>query len=71
VPFAGRHSAGAALRNAEGSRGADFPAEFYAKPNLPSRMNGIFPETPESAKATQEGRPYFPGQPAPADTGDE
>lgn len=60
VPFTGRHSAGAALRLESGSRGADFPPEFYTKPNLPSRMNGIFPETTESVQATRDGRAYFP-----------
>ncbi len=63
VPYTEKMSSGLVNRNAAGPRAADFPAGWYVKPNLPSKMNGLFPDTPAKADATRAGRAYRPGAP--------
>ncbi|AIT82163.1 sulfatase family protein [Novosphingobium pentaromativorans] len=60
VPYTRKTSAGIVNRDINGTRAADFPPDWYVKPNLPSRMNGLFPDTEEKLEADKAGRPYFP-----------
>lgn len=47
--------AGATARKA-----ADFPNDWYIEPNLPSKMNGLFPDSPAKVQADAEKRFYRP-----------
>ncbi|MQP66386.1 sulfatase-like hydrolase/transferase [Niveispirillum sp. SYP-B3756] len=60
VPFTEKTSSGLVNRDQSGRRAADFPANWYVKPNLPTKMNGLFPDSEAKAKADAEGRAYFP-----------
>ena len=44
----------------DGARAADFPADWYVKPNLPSKMNDLFADTPAKQKADAAGKAYRP-----------
>lgn len=63
VPFSGKTSAGLVHRKIDGSRAADFPDEWYVEPNLPSKMNGLFPDSPEKQDADGQKRFYRPRRP--------
>lgn len=60
VPFTEKTSSGLVHRDQSGPRAADFPADWYVKPNLPTKMNNLFPDSEAKAKADAEGRAYFP-----------
>lgn len=60
VPYTRKTSAGLVNRNVDGPRAADFPPEWYVKPNLPTKMNGLFPDSPAKAAADAAGKPYHP-----------
>ena len=60
VPFTEKTSSGLVNRDQAGPRAADFPANWYVKPNLPTKMNDLFPDSEAKAKADAEGRAYFP-----------
>lgn len=60
VPFTEKTSSGLVNRDQSGPRAADFPADWYVKPNLPTKMNDLFPDSEAKAKANAEGRAYFP-----------
>lgn len=60
VPFRERTGSGIVLRSINGLRAADFPPPWYVQPNLPTRANDMFADSPAKAKATAEGRPYVP-----------
>ena len=60
VPFREKKSSGIVLRNINGPRAADFPPPWYVQPNLPTRANDRFADSPAKAKATAEGRRYVP-----------
>lgn len=60
VPFTEKTSSGLVNRDQSGPRAADFPANWYVKPNLPTKMNDLFPDSEAKAKADAEGRAYFP-----------
>lgn len=62
VPYTERTSPGLILRKQGGTRAADFPAGWYSAPNLPTRMNDLFPDSPAKDAATAAGRTYFPAQ---------
>ena len=62
VPYTEKTSSGLVHRNVDGTRAADFPANWYVQPNLPSKMNTLFPETPANAAATASGRSYHPSR---------
>lgn len=62
VPYTEKTSSGLVDRDIDGLRAADFPPEWYVKPNLPGKMNGLFPDSEAKARAKAQGRPYFPGQ---------
>ena len=64
VPYTERTSPGLVLRKQGGTRAADFPAAWYSAPNLPTRMNDLFPDSPAKDAATAAGRTYFPAQEA-------
>lgn len=60
VPFTEKTSSGLVNRDEAGPRAADFPADWYVKPNQPGKMNGLFPDSEAKAKADAEGRAYIP-----------
>ncbi|MFC4311898.1 sulfatase [Steroidobacter flavus] len=60
VPYTRKTSSGLVDRDRNGPRAADYPPEWYVTPNLPSKMNNMFPDSPAKAKATAEGKAYFP-----------
>ncbi len=62
VPYTERTSPGLILRKQGGTRAADFPAGWYSAPNLPTRMNDLFPDSPAKDAATAAGRTYFPAR---------
>jgi arylsulfatase A-like enzyme len=65
VPFTERMSSGAVYRDKEGPGAASFPPEWLKAPNDVSRMNGLFPDTPEKFEAERAGRPYRPSAAEP------
>jgi arylsulfatase A-like enzyme len=60
VPFTERFSSGQVLRNANGAPAAEFPPEWRVEPNLPTRMNGLIPDSTAKQQAEAQGRPYRP-----------
>ena len=60
VPYTEKTSSGLVNRDVNGARAADFPPQWYVQPNLPTRMNNLFPDTPAKAAADKAGRPYIP-----------
>jgi arylsulfatase A-like enzyme len=60
VPFTEKTSSGLVLRDQNGVHAADFPAEWYVKPNLPGKMNGLFPDSKPKLEADRAGRLYHP-----------
>lgn len=60
IPYTQRLSSGAVRRGINGTRGADFPADWYVAPNRADRMMPIVPDSPEKQRAAEEGRPLFP-----------
>ena len=60
VPYTEKTSTGVIHRDQNGTHAADFPPEWYVAPNLPSRLNGIFPDTPAKVQADKDGKPYVP-----------
>lgn len=60
VPYTRKTSSGLVDRNVHGSRAADFPADWYVEPNLPSKMNDLFADTPAKAAADAAGKRYRP-----------
>ncbi len=62
VPYTEKTSSGLVNRDVNGTHAADFPKSWYVQPNLPSKMNTLFPETPANAAATASGRSYHPSR---------
>lgn len=60
VPYTRKTSSGLVDRNINGPRAADFPADWYVAPNLPTKMNDLFADTPDKAKADAAGKRYRP-----------
>lgn len=60
VPYTRKTSSGLVDRNINGSRAADFPADWYVEPNLPTKMNDLFADSPAKAKADAAGKRYRP-----------
>jgi arylsulfatase A-like enzyme len=60
IPYTQRLSTGAVRRGVDGTRGADFPAEWYVVPNRADRMTPIIPDSPDKQRAIDEGRPVLP-----------
>jgi arylsulfatase A-like enzyme len=60
VPYTEKTSSGLVNRDVNGTRAADFPPQWYVQPNLPTKMNDLFPDTPAKATADKAGRPYIP-----------
>ncbi|MCI4591700.1 sulfatase [Sphingobium sp. BYY-5] len=60
VPYTRKTSSGLVHRNINGPHAADFPAEWYVQPNLPSKMNDLFADSPAKAKADAANKPYHP-----------
>ncbi|MFP5433079.1 MAG: sulfatase, partial [Alphaproteobacteria bacterium] len=60
VPYTRKTSSGLVHRKIDGARAADFPAGWYVKPNLPSKMNDLFADTPAKQKADAAGKAYRP-----------
>ncbi|CDO38335.1 sulfatase [Novosphingobium sp. KN65.2] len=61
IPYTEKFSEGIVKRNVDGPHAADFPADWYTKPNLPTAFNGYYRDTPEKLKADEEGKTYIPG----------
>ena len=57
IPYGARLSIGAVRRDIDGKRAADFPAEWYVKPNPSDWLDPIMPDSPAKLKAQAEGRP--------------
>ena len=64
VPYTEKTSAGVSYRDENGTRAADFPPEFYTAPNLPSKMNGLVPDSAAKVEADSKGEAYRPGRTA-------
>lgn len=62
VPYTERYSSGVVFRDKDGPRAAEFPSEWLKTPNDVSRMDGIYPDTPEKLQAEKEGRAYYPNR---------
>lgn len=60
VPFTEKTSSGLVYRKIDGPKAADFPEDWYVEPNLPSKLNGLFPDSPAKAEADAEKRFYRP-----------
>lgn len=59
VPYTQRYSLGLVLRDKDGPPAAQFPEQWLTTPDLPGRMNGIFPDSPEKAAADKAGAAYM------------
>lgn len=59
VPYSYRYSAGVVLRDKDGPKAAEFPSQWLTAPDLPTRMNGVFPDSPEKAAADKAGAAYM------------
>lgn len=57
IPYGKRMAQGSLRRGIGGSHAADFPAEWYVKPNPTDRFDANMPDTPGKLKAQAEGRP--------------
>ncbi len=66
VPYTEKTSSGLVNRDVNGTHAADFPQSWYVQPNLPSKMNTLFPDTPANAAATASGKAYHPSRTPPA-----
>jgi len=62
VPYTEKTSSGLVHRNADGPHAADFPPDWYVQPNLPGRMNDLYPDTPAKAEADKAGKAYLPNR---------
>ncbi len=60
VPYTRKTSSGLVDRNINGPRAADFPPEWYVQPNLPTKMNDLFADSPAKAKADAAGKAHRP-----------
>lgn len=60
IPYTARTSEGVVQRDRDGPGAAAFPESRLVEPNLPSRLNGIFPDTPEKMRANQARESYSP-----------
>ena len=60
VPYTEKTSSGLVHRDVDGAHAADFPPQWYVQPNLPSKMNDLYPDTPAKAEAEKSGQAYFP-----------
>jgi arylsulfatase A-like enzyme len=62
IPYTARTSEGVVQRHKGGPGTASFPEQWLVEPNLPTRLNGIFPDTPEKMRSAEAGEPYFPSR---------
>lgn len=60
VPYTEKTSSGLVHRDVNGTHAADFPPQWYVQPNLPGKMNDLFPDTPAKAAADKSGQAYIP-----------
>lgn len=60
IPYTEKFSEGVVNRNVNGQHAADFPPEWYTKPNLPTLFNGYFPDSEAKLKANEAGKTYVP-----------
>ena len=60
VPYTARLGEGIVWRNADGPGAADFPARWLKAPNLPTRGNGLYPDSPDKAVADRAGEAFRP-----------
>jgi hypothetical protein len=65
VPFTEKTSSGLVDRDINGVHAADFPPQWYVEPNLPTKMNNLFPDSQAKRDADAAGKTYIPkrGQP--------
>ena len=59
IPYSARLSIGAVRRDIDGPRAADFPADWYVKPNPVDRLDPILPDSPAKLKAQAAGKPLI------------
>lgn len=60
VPYTQKTSTGLVDRDVDGTHAADFPPQWYVKPNLPTKMNTLFPDSPARHDADVAGKAYIP-----------
>lgn len=63
VPYTERTSPGIVYRTEGGAHAADFPSSWYRRPDLPTKMNNMFPDSRAKNKANSANMPYFPQTP--------
>lgn len=59
IPYGMRETIGAVRRNVDGAHAADFPADWYVKPNPTDRFDQIQPDGPAKWKAHAAGKPLI------------
>lgn len=59
IPYGKRTAQGSLRRGINGPHAADFPADWYIKPNPVDRFDPNMPDTPAKLKAQAEGRPLI------------
>jgi arylsulfatase A-like enzyme len=62
VPYTERTSRGQVFRNLDGTRAADFPADWLRKGDAPDITSGLFPDSAAKLEAQRAGKRYFPLQ---------
>jgi arylsulfatase A-like enzyme len=60
VPYTQKTSSGLVNRDVDGTHAADFPPQWYVKPNLPTKMNNLFPDSPARRDADVAGKTFIP-----------
>ncbi|CCA91124.1 MULTISPECIES: sulfatase [unclassified Novosphingobium] len=59
IPYSARLSTGAVRRSVNGPHAADFPKEWYIKPNPTDRLDPILPDTPYKLQQHAAGKPVI------------
>ncbi|MEG3168042.1 sulfatase [Sphingomonas sp. LB3N6] len=62
VPYTEKTSSGVTWRAVDGPHAADFPPGWYRRPNLPSKMNDIFPDSIAKAAASAADKSFVPNR---------
>ncbi|AXB78019.1 sulfatase [Novosphingobium sp. P6W] len=59
IPYGMRDTIGAVRRDVNGARAADFPADWYVKPNPTDRFDPILPDSPAKLNANAASKPLI------------
>ncbi|HIE9814369.1 TPA: sulfatase family protein [Klebsiella pneumoniae] len=60
IPYTEKKGPGILNRDVNGTHAADFPKEWYVKPNLPTKLNNMFPDSKRKLEAEESGKRYIP-----------